>query len=91
MQDGTFSTGAKWYQHLELAAKKATGASGTPAWLNGIMAAFLLVAEGAGLDLGSDDGSSSSASAGRGESESSSETVGTVAGAHENGETSVIG
>lgn len=51
MQDGTLSTGAKWHQHLELAIKKATGASGTPAWINGIMAAFLLVADGTGVEL----------------------------------------
>jgi hypothetical protein len=90
MQDGTFSTGAKWYQHLELAVKKATGASGTPAWLNGIMAGFLLAAESAGLDLG-DGSQSSSASNSSDESSSSASPTGTVAGTHENGETSVIG
>jgi hypothetical protein len=90
MQDGTFSTGAKWHQHLELAVKKATGASGTPAWLNGIMAAFLLAGESAGLDLG-DGSESSSTSSASDESSSSASPTGTVAGTHENGETSVIG
>lgn len=90
VQDGTFSTGAHWYQHLELAVKKATGASGTPAWLNGIMAAFLLAAESAGLDLG-DGSESSSASSASDESSSSASPTGTVAGTHDNGETSVIG
>lgn len=92
MQDGTFSTGAKWHQHLELAVKKATGASGTPAWLNGIMAAFLLAAESAGLDLGDGSESSSTSSASdESSSNSSASPTGTVAGTHENGETSVIG
>jgi hypothetical protein len=89
MQDGTFSTGAEWYQHLELAVKKATGASGTPAWLNGIMAAFLLAAESAGLDLGG--GSQSSTPGASDESPSSASPTGAVAGTHDNGETSVIG
>lgn len=94
MQDGTLSTGAKWYQHLELAIKKATGASGTPAWVNGIMATFLLVAESAGLELGGDPESSSSASSSSDESSSTSsaaESGGTPIGTHENGETTVIG
>lgn len=59
MQDGTLSTNAQWYQHLELAVKKATGATGTPAWVNAAMAMFLLVAENAGLTPDPSSGASS--------------------------------
>ncbi len=45
MQDGTLSTGAEWHQHAELAFKKITGSSGTPAWLNLAMAAILAVVQ----------------------------------------------
>lgn len=45
MQDGTLSTGAQWHQHAELAFKKITGSSGTPAWLNLAMAAILAVVQ----------------------------------------------
>lgn len=98
VQDGTFSTGAAWYQHLELAVKKATGASGTPAWINAIMAAFLLAAESAGLDLGGADAdpeAESSSSATEAESEASTSTpstagAGTPVGTHDNGETTVV-
>lgn len=45
-QDGTLSTSAAWHQHAELAIKKITGSSGTPAWLNLAMAAILAVVQG---------------------------------------------
>lgn len=54
-QDGSLSTNARWFQHAELFLKKATGAEGTPAWVNGTMAAFMLAAESAGL-LDASDG-----------------------------------
>jgi hypothetical protein len=55
MQDGTFSTGAAWHQHLELGVKKATGAAGTPAWLNLSMAAILAVVQGVDPTATSDE------------------------------------
>lgn len=45
MQDGTLSTAAEWHQHAELAFKKITGSSGTPAWLNLAMAAILAMVQ----------------------------------------------
>lgn len=55
MQDGTLSTNAKWYQHAELAVKKMTGSTGTPAWVNGCMATLMLVADAAGVAPDSSD------------------------------------
>lgn len=60
-QDGSLSTSAAWYQHAELFMKKATGAEGTPAWVNGVMAAFTLAAESAGVLDGDRDGEAASA------------------------------
>lgn len=102
-QDGTFSTEAAWYQHLELAVKKATGSDGTPAWLNLTMSAFLLVAESANLVPDEQDeqdetaGPDSSVTRDPNSSGDPSSVEPTDAldsgkvGTHENGETSVIG
>lgn len=69
-QDGSLSTNAAWYQHAELFLKKATGAEGTPAWVNGTMAALTLAAEAAGvLDGDRDQQAPSDGAEGRGPAE----------------------
>lgn len=91
MQDGTLSTDAEWYQHAELAIKKATGASGTPAWVNFVMSGLLLAARSAGMELPS---SSSDGKSRAPNSESSStsrdDQPGEVVGTAENGDTSIV-
>lgn len=69
-QDGSLSTNAAWFQHAELFLKKATGAEGTPAWVNGVMAALTLAAESAGvLDGDRDQEAASAGPEGRGTAE----------------------
>lgn len=95
-QDGSLSTSAAWHQHAELFLKKATGAEGTPAWVNATMAAFMLAAESAGvLDSSdsSDAGGDRPDAEGRDHELTQAET-GDPSGqtpTAENGETSILG
>lgn len=88
-QDGTLSTDAKWYQHAELAVKKATGANGTPAWVNLTMSVLLLAAENAGVELGGSESSSTSSESAS--QSSSSDGPREVVGTADNGDTSIVG
>lgn len=82
-QDGTLSTRAAWYQHLELAVKKATGSSGTPAWVNLVMSCLLLAAESAGLEIGQSSSREASATGTEGQQSAGPDLA-------DNGETSVV-